>query len=226
MDYYGYNDFRTYLAHHGILGQKWGVRRFQPYGKGGYRPTGKEKDIAKKRAAVESLSKELNTEWDYGIIINGKKVTNTDNVNWSRDYRTIPIKTLEKEKIGVCWDYVNYQHDRLKKAGINDNSYLLTIDLRTKEDPDRVVTHTFTTFELGGKNYWLESSMWPRRGIHEITDFKDAVNSCLTVYTDKKVNYEVFKYNPEGLDKGLTDQEFFDRVTEDNLILEVKNKKN
>lgn len=33
MDYYYVS---PYLAHHGVQGQKWGIRRFQNYGSGGY----------------------------------------------------------------------------------------------------------------------------------------------------------------------------------------------
>lgn len=36
------------LAHHGILGMKWGIRRFQPYGEGGYNPDNKGKFIGNK----------------------------------------------------------------------------------------------------------------------------------------------------------------------------------
>lgn len=51
MIYYGNNDYRDYLAHYGVLGMHWGIRRYQPYsyteGRDGVRK-GKEMGAARK----------------------------------------------------------------------------------------------------------------------------------------------------------------------------------
>lgn len=51
MIYYGGNDYRDYIAHYGVVGMKWGVRRYQPYsyteGRDGFRK-GKEMGVARK----------------------------------------------------------------------------------------------------------------------------------------------------------------------------------
>ena len=250
MIYYGNNDWRDYLAHHGILGQRWGKRNGPPYPlsygshsasekKAGWRnslsvgatktqkDTGTRKAIEKKQKAVaENLVEELNTEWDYGVMTSdGRRLTEEnsglDNFNYGRDYRTLPLEKLRKEKIGTCWDFVNYQHDVLKKAGIKDSAYLIVMRLPTNDDPDRTITHTFSTLKVGDKEYWLESAMWPKRGLHEIKDFKDAATQIHDQYTKTKTPYSLFKYDPEGMDKGLTDTEFFDRATDGNWLMDV-----
>lgn len=196
-----------YLAHHGIKGQKWGVRRYQNLD-GSLTPDGKER-YSQSNAVLNRLSKTVDS-FDYGVIINGKRYNEEefDKVNWD-DYRTMPVEKVGKEKIGTCWDFVNYQHYILDKAGIPNKSYMFV--MRHGSNPDDVATHTFTIAQVGDQNKWIESAMWKKRGVHDVKDAAQVANSLADSYG--KGSFKLYEFNPDGMDQGLTDKEYFNLAT-------------
>lgn len=190
------------LCHHGVKGQKWGVKNGPPYP---LNPKGQYKKVLQ-------LNDEMNTKWDYGVLHNGKKITDLSSFDYGKDYRTTPISVLQKEKIGTCWDFVNYQHSIFKANGYPDKTYMYV----TQKDNGEIQTHSFSVVDIGDKKYWVESAKWDDHGVHEVNSFKDVVDH----FTDSKYGgklYDVYEFNPDGMDNGLTDREYFDKATQ-NLI--------
>ena len=98
--------------------------------------------------------------------------------------------------------------------GIPDKTYMVLIP--KSSNPDDLVTHTFTIFGKNDKEqYWLESAAWPKRGVHKVNSYKDVVSELMDMYGNPGFGYELYQYNPEGMDKGLTDKEYFNRATDD-----------
>ena len=216
------DDDNNYISHHGIKGMHWGVRRYQ-------NPDGSltaegQKRYSKKVSAMntaESIYKTLDN-FDYGCIIDGKRYNETklDEVDWSK-YRTAPLDKFEETQIGVCWDFTNYQHAKFKEAGIPHDTHMLVMDL----GDDNVVTHTFTTFDdpNTGQKYWLEQALYSERGIHPVTSYKDAVKAITKRYgASNTVDFDVYSFNPDGMDQGLSDKEFFNRATANDPVFQRK----
>ena len=190
----------NYLSHHGIKGQKWGVRNGPPY----------PLDVEGQLENIKSLNSELN-KWKYGVVIDGNVITDSSKIDWSK-YKTIPIDDMKKYKAGICWDFVNYQHDIFKRNGYPDESYMFIV--ARNNNPNDIATHTFSTVDIGDKTYWFESSWSEHKGIHEVTSYKDVINALRKEYGADNA-FDVYKYNPDGLDKNLTDSEFFEKTTND-----------
>lgn len=163
---------------------------------------------------IKKFNRELN-KWDYGVLVNGKVYTKSSEIDWSK-YKTIPIKDIEKYHVGICWDFVNYQHYYFKKNRINDESYFIVMAM--SDNPNDIATHTFSIINIDGKKYWFESSWYKNQGVHEVKSWKDVVDKFKESYDKSgKRDYEVYKYNPDGLDQNISNEEFFKRTTK-NMI--------
>ena len=91
MDYYGNNDWRNYLAHHGRLNQVWGVRNGPPY------PLGSSQ--------LSAAEKKVDSQTDYSV-------TGADKMRKRRSGVSERDKEVYEKRREKTWN--NYQQD-LKK---------------------------------------------------------------------------------------------------------------
>lgn len=156
---------------------------------------------------IKKFNSELN-KWDYGVLINGKVVTDADKIDWSK-YKTIPIKLIDKYHVGICWDFVNYEAWWMSQRNIKYEAYFFVMS--RNEDNTDIITHTFITIAIDGELYWFESSWFSQQGLHKISSFKDVIKILRNKYGTIHP-YDVFKYNPKGLDNNLSNTQFFNRA--------------
>jgi hypothetical protein len=111
---------------------------------------------------IKKFNKLLNS-YKYGIPKNGK-IGNTSAEDFYKNYRLESIQEFEKNKGGVCWDFVYYEDYYFKKnfKGVPTKLFYIIID-----DNKNCPTHTFLTFSYKSKYYWFESSWSKYSGVHE-----------------------------------------------------------
>lgn len=166
---------------------------------------------------LQKLQNELDT-FDYGTIIDGVRYDETqlDKIDWD-SYKTLPVYIVKNEKIGNCWDFVNYQHNIFDSEDIQNFSYMFVMDRTGEDNYEDIVTHTFSIVVLDGQKFWFENAFYKYRGLWRIKDFYDVISILKKHYDPHdKYDFEVYQYDPTGLDNYLSGQEFFEKVSVDS----------
>ena len=127
---------------------------------------------------------------------------------FSEDYVLESPEEVFNNKVGVCWDQVEYERKYFDDNNISYNTYFIV-----HYDNDRCPTHTFLIYNMNNKYYWFEHSWEIHRGIHEYNSEEEALKDI----KNKFINFEVNNYIPDNLciykyDKpsyGISVQEFY-----------------
>lgn len=168
------------------------------------------------------LNKEMNS-WDYGVLINGEKQVDNDDVDWTQ-YRTIPTALVRSKQVGVCWDFVNYEAEWFQKNGFKFKTFYIQID-----DNNMCPSHTFLVFESNGKYYYFESAWFKYQGIKEFRSYEDAFYYVCNNHNQEynpnlKYKSYAWEYNTKGMDNHLSTNEFMTKIFKGGNEIKVDKK--
>jgi len=131
-------------------------------------------------------------------------------------YLQTPDELLQS-KCGVCWEQVELERKLFQDSNIPFRTYFIYI-----VDGDRLPSHTFLTYEEGGKYYWFEHSWGKYQGIHE---YRSEVELLLEVrqiferehsYVSKKKLLFIYEYQKPK--EHITCDEFYQYIETQRLV--------
>lgn len=146
------NDYRYYLAHHGVKGQKWGVRRYQNQD-GSLTVNGKKHYTHDLKSANELSSYMKN------------------NIKYSEFTKLKSAEEVERTKSGSCHDQVMYEMKKLRELGYKPKAqFVIEYDSKTGQGG---TTHSFVYFKNGDQTVWFENAWGGNEGVHRYSSLKD-----------------------------------------------------
>ena len=129
IEYYGHNDYRDYLAHHGILGMKWGKRNGPPYPLG----VGDHSASEKKAGWRDSLKKDSKKKAQKKNYEDLRRIY-AKNYNYKRPPKATSL--LENSEVGKRYKEAIKAHLREEESLWNDEEKRNKIaDELEKEEP-------------------------------------------------------------------------------------------
>lgn len=151
--YYGVTRSSDYLSHHGILGQKWGIRRFQNKD-GSLTEAGKkrysQKDVedafvASMRAHSDALAKVA--EGNERI----PKMANELSQEYKREFNTMSFTKADKKRI---YDQINSDYGGYLDRDLFDNALYDAVTSRISAKVDAKLKPKLDAFKKAQDEYW------------------------------------------------------------------------
>lgn len=173
----------------------------------------------------------MNENIRYGKLVNGKAVLNPDDYD---DYVTISPDALYQNKVGVCWDYVEYEANFFKEKfhmkQTCDEPKHMEFALYYMQHSDRdkdMPTHTWLAYNINGTFNIFESSWYANRGIHVFSSEDEMISYYLnkqeSFYKEKKNPLHspvIIRYNPRKK-YGLSPEEYMKSVWNDGTRVKI-----
>ena len=108
------------------------------------------------------------SDYKYGIPENGRIVNGSEH-DYDTKWKLQSPEEFEKNRGGICYDYVEFEEGYLDAYGIKCKKYFISTDLPGND------THTFILVDDGHGGYlYPESSFKPMEGVHEVKSLDHA----------------------------------------------------
>lgn len=128
---------------------------------------------------------------DYGYIDKqGQKHFEVDN-EFDKKYFLQTPEEVAKNRIGVCWDQVEYERKFFRVFGLSFETFFI-VYYTDAECP----SHTFLMFERDEKFCWFEHSWGPYRGIHAYDSKQALFDDVCQKFLD---SHKLKDFNPQNL---------------------------
>lgn len=155
---------------------------------------------------IFQLNKELNT-YKYGIPLEDGTYTDPEDDNeFFKLYHYLSPEEFEKYKVGVCYDYAEYQYRKLVEKGYQVINFFIKIANSCGGG-----THTFTVVKFKNFYLYLESSFYKLRGVyiaeHIVDIFNLVLNRMVRNIKKSEIPYEIHTYAGYN-EYGVTINEF------------------